>query len=77
MAPPDSIPASAPHRLLRFQKRANSTTGPKAAPKPAQAKDTMSKIELSGLDAMTMAITAMTITVPRATHMVVLSLAFL
>ena len=32
--------------VLRFQNSANSTTGPKVAPKPAQAKDTIWKTEL-------------------------------
>ena len=46
-------PQSAPDSVVRFQKRENRTTGPKVTPKPAQAKDTISKIELLGFDAMT------------------------
>ena len=51
MAPPVIIPASAPHLLERFQNSAHSTTGPNAAPNPAQAKDTISNTELFGFDA--------------------------
>ena len=67
MAPPATMPASAPCLLARFQKRARSITGPKAAPKPAQAKDTMPKTELSGSWAMKTAMMAMMTMVPRAT----------
>ena len=42
----------APGILDRLQNRASSTTGPKAAPKPAHAKDTMPKTELSGFQAI-------------------------
>lgn len=77
MVPPEIMPASAPHRLLRFQNSAKSITGPKAAPNPAQAKETIPKMELSGLAAMMTEIMAIRITVPLATHMAVLSLAFL
>ena len=42
------MPLIAPQRLQRFQNRAKSMTGPKVAPKPAQAKETTRKIELSG-----------------------------
>ena len=41
IAPPTTMPARAPHLLVRFQNRAQSITGPKAAPKPPQAKETM------------------------------------
>ena len=48
VAPPVIIPATAPWRAVRFQKREKSIRGPKAAPKPAQAKDTTLKTELVG-----------------------------
>ena len=44
--PPETIPASAPCFVVRFQKSAARTTGPNAAPKPAQAKDTIWNTEL-------------------------------
>ena len=34
---PTMMPASAPLRVMPFQSTENSTSGPKAAPKPAQA----------------------------------------
>ncbi len=37
VAAPTIMPASAPLRVIRFHSRENSTSGPKAAPKPAQA----------------------------------------
>ena len=40
--------STAPWRVVRFQKREKSIRGPKAAPKPAQAKDTTLKTELVG-----------------------------
>ena len=46
-----------PHCVVRFQNRAKSTTGPKAAPKPAQANETTRKTELSGSRARNAAIT--------------------
>ena len=64
--PPVIIPVRAPCLLERFQNRASSTTGPKAAPNPAQAKDTIVKMELSGFPASTMAIREITITVTLA-----------
>jgi len=66
IAPPTIIPANAPFRLERFQNRAKTITGPKEAPKPAQAKETMLKIELSGSFAITTPTTAMATTVKRA-----------
>ena len=59
ITPPEIMPARAPWRLLRFQNRAKSITGPKAAPKPAQAKDTMVNTELSGFQASRIATRAM------------------
>ena len=64
IAPPEIIPASAPMRVVRFQNSANSTTGPKAAPKPAHAKDTIVKTEFSFL-AQIIATIAMAIIVRR------------
>ena len=55
--------------MLRFQNRAKSITGPKDAPKPAQAKDTMVNTELSGFQASRMATRAMPTTVRRAAVM--------
>ena len=72
MTPPATMPAMAPGRLLRFQNRANSVTGPKDAPKPAQAKETMVNTELSGFHARTTATNAMPITVSLAARMEVL-----
>ena len=59
--------------MERFQNRLASITGPKAAPKPAQAKDTMPKMELSGSRASITPSTATITTVQRATAMLVLS----
>ena len=57
----------------QFQNRANTTTGPKDAPKPAHAKDTMPNTELLGSRARKMAMTEMTHTVIRAMVMAVFS----
>ena len=75
-APPDTIPASTPHLVVRFQNSAVSMAGAKVAPKPAQAKDTMVNTELLGSRARNTAITEMAMTVTRATHMVVLEDSF-
>ena len=77
IAPPVTMPAKAPGKFVRFQNRANRITGPNAAPKPAQANETMSNTEESGFSASSAPITATTITVPRATHITSFSLAFL
>ena len=61
-----------PWRLLRFQNRAHSMAGPKVAPKPAQAKETIWNTELLGFQASTAPTTAMMTTVPRANSMEVL-----
>lgn len=58
MAPPETIPARAPHNVVLFQNKENSTTGPNAAPKPAHAKLTISNTELSGFLAINTATTA-------------------
>ena len=63
---PATMPARAPGLLVRFQNREKRTTGPKEAPKPAQAKETMRNTELSGFQARKAAITAMMATVIRA-----------
>ena len=64
--PPAIIPASAPLRLDLRQKRASSMVGPKAAPKPAHAKETTRKTELLGFQARIMATAATPTTVARA-----------
>ena len=67
ITPPDTMPATAPARVVRRQKRAASITGPKAPPKPAHAKDTIWKMELNGSHARRSPTTAMTTMVRRAT----------
>ena len=67
MAPPVIMPAMAPARLERFQNRERSMTGPNAAPKPAQAKETTRNTELSGFHASTRPTSAMPMTVSLAT----------
>lgn len=62
ITPPVIIPASAPSLLERFQNNENNTIGPKVAPNPAQAKETISKTELLGSLAIKTAMTAKTIT---------------
>jgi len=49
------MPAIAPARFMRFQKSESITRGPKVAPKPAQAKDTMVKIMLFSSSAIKIA----------------------
>ena len=66
ITPPETIPAMAPALVVRFQNSANSTSGPNAAPKPAHAKDTTRKMELSSSSAMKTAITEMMMTDARA-----------
>ena len=63
----------APYLFERFQKSANNMIGPKVAPNPAQAKETMVKILLSGSAAKNIAIMEMTITEHLATITLVLS----
>ena len=69
------MPAMAPARLIRFQKRLMSIRGPKVAPKPAQAKLTMVKMTLSSSMAMTMATAVMARRVRRETFSTCLSVA--
>ena len=69
ITPPASLPAMAPCFVVRFQNREKSISGPKEAPKPAQAKETMRNTELSGFQARRIPIMAMPMTVPRAASM--------
>ena len=62
--------------MQRFQNSARSITGPKVAPKPAQAKDTTRKIELEGSLAKIAPSIATPTTVMRATSMFFLSESF-
>ena len=66
ITPPAAMPETAPAKVVRFQYRAQITRGPKPAPKPAQAKETMPKMELLGSFAMKMPRMAMAMTVSRA-----------
>ena len=75
VAAPESIPAMAPARVVRFQKSENSSSGPKVAPKPAQAKDTMVKITLFSSSAMMIPMAATTRSVMREMTMTCLSVA--
>ena len=72
ITPPPSIPARAPQRLQRFQNRAARMTGPKEAPKPAQAKETIWNTEDSGSKAKIAPMMEMITRVTRATIMVAL-----
>ena len=74
---PPTIPAIAPARFVLFQNRENSISGPKVAPKPAQAKDTIWNITLSSSMAINIATMAMASSVIRDTFMTSLSVAFL
>ncbi len=62
--------AIAPHEVNRGQYRASRITGPKAAPKPAHAKETSSSTEESGLRASRPATSATTSTPMRPSHRV-------
>ena len=75
--PPLSIPAIAPAFVVRFQKSEKSISGPKVAPKPAQAKETSLKITLFSLSARIIAIMAIAPRVILVAHITALSLAFL
>ena len=77
LTPPATMPATAPAWVVRFQNRENSISGPKVAPKPAQAKETMLNITLFSSMAITMAMAAITSRVMRETHITCLSVAFL
>ena len=69
ITPPDTMPASAPGKFVRFQKSEKSITGPNAAPNPAHANDTMVNTELFGFHAMATATRAMDSTVSLAARM--------
>ena len=76
MAPPQTMPASAPWKFTRLQNRLNSISGPKAAPKPAHANETMRNTELLESQAMTTPTTAITRRLRRAISRRCLSLSF-
>ena len=60
IAPPTNIPENAPYLLALFQNKAHSTTGPNAAPKPAQANDTIWNTDELGSQARITATTEIT-----------------
>ena len=76
MIPPAAIPAIAPGRVARFQNREQIMRGPKLAPKPAHAKETIPNTELSGSLAMIRPNIATTITVALAAIMLALCESF-
>ena len=65
---PVIIPANAPLRVIRAQNTENTTIGPNAAPKPAQAWLTKSSTLLLGLIANKIAITETNSTIIRPTQ---------
>ena len=67
------MPEIAPGRFVRFQKSAHITSGPNAAPKPAQANETMPNTELSGFLAITTPSIAIITTVILAASMLFFS----
>ena len=75
MPAPLNIPAIAPGLLMRFQKSDNNISGPKVAPNPAQAKDTIWKITLFSSNAITIPTAARTKRVIRDTIITCLSVA--
>ena len=76
MPPPESMPAIAPARVMRFQNRLNSTSGPNVAPKPAHAKETIVNITLFSSSAITMAMAVITGSIMRESVITSLSVAF-
>ena len=66
--PPTTIPARAPLRVVRRQNNENSSAGPKAAPKPAQAYATISSMRLSGFIARAIAMAEIASTDIRLIH---------
>ena len=66
IAPPATIPLSAPHLLVRFQNSEQSIIGPNDAPKPAHAKDTMLNTDELGSQARITATTEIIISVTLA-----------
>ena len=75
IAPPASIPATAPARVVRFQNSENSISGPKAAPKPAHAKEVMLKMVELEFQAIAIAMMVITASVMREHHMICFSVA--
>ena len=75
VAPPASMPAMAPERVMRFQKRENSTSGPNVAPKPAQANETIVNITLFLSRAITAATAVIISRIARDRRMTCLSVA--
>ncbi len=76
IAPPATIPASAPCKVVRFQNKAQIMTPANAAPIPAHAKDTIpNTLELGSL-ARNSPITAIPRMVPRAIRRLCFSLNF-
>ena len=75
--PPESIPASAPCQLQRFQNREHSTTAPKEPPKPAHAKLTMPNTLELGSRASTTPTTLMQMMVRRAANRLCFSVNFM
>mgnify|MGYP000667720345 CR=1 FL=1 len=69
IAPPDTIPARAPWKVVLLQNSEQITRGPNAAPNPAHAKDTIPNIELFGSRAMITPRTDTTTTVSLAAIM--------
>ena len=76
ITPPPIMPAMAPARLIRFQNRLKSISGPKVAPKPAQAKETMVKMTLSSSMAIKIAMAQMISRARRLIQSTLLSEAF-
>ena len=71
---PTTMPATAPLKVKRFQKRLRRMAGPKAAPKTPQALDTRSMMEPAfGLEAMMRARRAITRTTTRPVQSISLS----
>src|SRR5699024_2983274 len=77
VAAPTIIPAIAPPRVIRCQQRDKTISGPKAAPKPAQAYPTKSSTDESGFIAIIAAISAMATVAIRPTVTSSLSVASL
>ena len=71
------MPAIAPARVVLFQNRLKSISGPNVAPNPAQAKLTIVNMTLFSSKAMTIATTAIRSSVSLETFSTSLSEAFL
>ena len=70
---PPTMPAIAPALVVLFQNKEKSMIGPKVAPKPAHAKETILNITLSLSRAITAAIIVITTRVILETHKTCLS----